>query len=175
MREANLSNADLTATYLDYANLRKANLSNADLSNANLEDADLYEADLSGAHLINAYLTGAYLHDANLNEADLTDTDLNGAIFQIKLECIPKIKEIDYAINLSQLTYIDRPSSLVVLRDVFKNRGMRKQEREITRAIKRAQMLKFWKGNSTFKKIEACFNYIFFDLTISLYVLCKSF
>jgi hypothetical protein len=53
----------------------------------------------------------------------------------------------------------------VVLRNVFKNGGMRKQEREITRAIKRTQMLKFWKENSTFKKIEAGFNYIFFDLT----------
>lgn len=163
--EANLIKAELRKANLSEAKLKKANLSGADLSEAILINATLSGSDLSGSDLRKAKLHGTDFGGVDLSEAKLYRADLRGAIFQPKLESIPKIKEIDYADNLSELTYSDRPKSLVALREEFKKGGMRKEERKITRAIKHTQMLKSWKEKSPFKKIEAAFNYVFFELT----------
>ena len=69
LRDANLSDADLS-----YADLR-----DADLSYADLRDADLRDAYLGGANLRDAYLGGANLRDANLSGADLRYADLRYA------------------------------------------------------------------------------------------------
>ena len=65
-KQANLSGANLSGTYLYMANLSGANLSGAnlyraDLSGANLFGADLRWANLSGANLLGANLSGAYV------------------------------------------------------------------------------------------------------------------
>ena len=64
---ANLSDADLSCANLSCADLRDANLSGADLSGANLRDANLSCADLSGADLRGADLSGANLSGADLD------------------------------------------------------------------------------------------------------------
>jgi uncharacterized protein YjbI with pentapeptide repeats len=69
-----LSNADLSAAILRYADL-----SGAILANANLIGADLRYADLSGAILVGADLRYADLANANLSGADLRYADLSGA------------------------------------------------------------------------------------------------
>ena len=76
LRDANLSDANLSG-----ADLSDANLRGADLSNANLRDANLSGADLSGANLRDAYLSGANLSGANLRDAYLRGADLSGADF----------------------------------------------------------------------------------------------
>jgi molybdopterin converting factor small subunit len=61
LRDADLSDTDLSGAYLSDADLR-----DTDLGGAYLSDADLYGANLSGAYLIGAYLIGADLRDADL-------------------------------------------------------------------------------------------------------------
>ena len=58
-------------------NLREADLTDVDLSGANLSGADL-----SGAYLRNAVLSGADLTEAVLSATDLTEADLTGAILR---------------------------------------------------------------------------------------------
>ena len=62
----NLSDANLTGAYLDYAILSYANLTNAGLAYAQLTGANLTSANLTGATLIFANLASATLADANL-------------------------------------------------------------------------------------------------------------
>ena len=64
--EAGGKRADLTATYLSGADLRRADLRDADLSDADLSDADLRDANLSGADL-----SGAYLWDVTGNKKEI--------------------------------------------------------------------------------------------------------
>jgi uncharacterized protein YjbI with pentapeptide repeats/transcriptional regulator with XRE-family HTH domain len=81
---AYLLGADLSGAYLLGADLSSAYLSGADLSSANLSSAYLFGANLSGADLFGAYLRSAnlrnaYLRSANLRNADLSGADLSGA------------------------------------------------------------------------------------------------
>ena len=88
LRNADLRNADLFGTNLSGADLRNANLSGADLSGANLSGADLSCADLFGADLRNANLSDADLFGADLFGADLSCADLSGAnLFGADLSC----------------------------------------------------------------------------------------
>ena len=66
-----LKNADLSD-----ANLSDADLSDANLSGAVLSDANLSGAVLSGTSLADAYLVGADLSDANLSGASITGEEL---------------------------------------------------------------------------------------------------
>ena len=74
LRDADLSDADLSR-----ADLRDADLSDADLSRANLRGADLRDADLSDADLSDADLRGADLRRADLRGADLSGANLRDA------------------------------------------------------------------------------------------------
>jgi uncharacterized protein YjbI with pentapeptide repeats len=175
MYEAYLSESNFIGAYMSRADLRRANLKRANLYEADLTKADLYQADLSGVDLSESYLIGTYLSGADLKGADLSGAYLSGAdlrganlsgvIFEPNQESVPKIKYIDFALNLFELKYLDSPKTLVILREEFKKSGLRRQEREITRAIKHTQMLKSWEEKSLFKKIEAVFSYVFFELT----------
>ncbi len=76
MKQANLTNANLSRVVMNRSDLSRATLNRANLSNtrlieANLSSAQLVGADLRGAVLENASLTGADLSDAKLNEANL--------------------------------------------------------------------------------------------------------
>lgn len=59
---ADLSEADVTAVILVWAELKHANLSGAKLNNADLSGADLSDANLSGANLNDAKLLQAKRH-----------------------------------------------------------------------------------------------------------------
>jgi uncharacterized protein YjbI with pentapeptide repeats len=86
-QRADLSNANLTGTWLTAANLTNAilsnanltgaDLTNANLTSANLSDAMLYFADLPSANLTNADLSYAILLGADLTNANLTGTTWN--------------------------------------------------------------------------------------------------
>lgn len=84
LREANLSQRDLSHRYLGQADLRDAQLVNAnlfmsDLSGACLAGANLSNANLAGANLSHADLRGAILIGTNLLVADLNNALLFGA------------------------------------------------------------------------------------------------
>jgi hypothetical protein len=79
LREANLSDADLSGAFLTRANLSHADLSGANLSDADLRGAFLSHADLRGAFLAEANLSDADLSGAFLTEANLSHADLSGA------------------------------------------------------------------------------------------------
>ena len=126
------------------------------LTGANLSRVDLSEANLSKAILERADLT-----DANLSEANLSRV-----VFDVKPDSVPRIHNIAFARNLSELSYRRSPVALVRLRQRFKNDGFRRQEREITYAIRHTERKVLWsKGTTIFDRLESLFNYIFFELT----------
>jgi hypothetical protein len=140
------------------ANLCGANLSRDTLliSGATLECATLCGVDLSGVNLENT----------NLRKADLGRADLNQALFEPK--AIPqsdKIHDIASAQNLELMIYDKSPEALVKLRKAFKDAGFYEQERKITCAIKHSETMNLFEGKWHLRRIEAVFNYVFFDLT----------
>lgn len=185
LKDANLSNSELAGAKLKGMNLRNANfmganLSDADLSDANLQNANLERAILTEASLKGADLSGANLKGANLNgvdlsgvklvEADLTDAHIREAnlsfvYFQPKPGSLPTILHIATANNLSSMYFLESPHALVELREAFKDKGLRKQEREITYAIKHTERLILWKQKGIINKIESLFNLVMFELT----------
>jgi uncharacterized protein YjbI with pentapeptide repeats len=76
---ANLTNADLAASFLDCAYMFEARLVKADLSNTCLNSAFLQDANLEGACLANADLRLANLEGANFKDADITGANFEGA------------------------------------------------------------------------------------------------
>ena len=76
---ANLTNANLSYTLLEGANLTLANLTGANMTGAWLFEAGLEGANLTNANLSWANLDGATLELANLTNANLSYASLNGA------------------------------------------------------------------------------------------------
>lgn len=76
MKQANLTDANLSRVVMNRSDLSRSTLNRANLSNtrligANLSSTQLVGADLTAAVLENASLTGADLSDAKLNEVNL--------------------------------------------------------------------------------------------------------
>jgi uncharacterized protein YjbI with pentapeptide repeats len=170
LQEARLPGADLQKANLGAANLQGARLLGADLQKAYLVQANLQKANLEGADLQEAFLgaanlQGARLLGANLQEAYLARAHLNGAVFEIEPGKLPNIPSIAKARFLSLLTYHELPHSLVELRAEFKKSGLRKQEREITYAIKHSGFIKAKSQYDFIKKVEVYLGWFFFELT----------
>lgn len=79
LRESDLREADLNRADLRGANLRRVNLCRANLSEANLLEANLTRADLRRSNLSKANLTKASLFRADFREADLSEANLSKA------------------------------------------------------------------------------------------------
>ncbi|MGR3174845.1 MAG: pentapeptide repeat-containing protein [Candidatus Scalindua sp.] len=181
LRGANMTRANLSEAHLMFTNLSSADLTEADLSDAFLFKANLKGAKLAGAKLIRADLTETNLEMANLFAADLTEaklvwgTNMRGAdlgranllsvFFELSPRSLPNIRKIATADNLSSLRFRESPHALVELREAFKKAGLRKQEREITYAIKHTERKILWKKKGMFNKIESLFNFILFEVT----------
>ncbi len=160
LKHANATQANLKKANLRHANLQKANLYGAMLDHTILEDAvlqeaDLYKANLQGARLVGANLKGAYLDSANLQ----------GTVFELQPNGLPNIPSVAKAKNLSLLTYETLPHSLVELREAFKKSGLRKQEREVTYAIKHAGFIKAKANGDWLTKAEVWMGWFFFETT----------
>jgi hypothetical protein len=170
LKGANLQGANLTGAKLQGADLQNANLWGANLQGANfwlanLQEADLQHAILRGARLWYTNLQEAKLGKANLQKADLEGANLKGTMFEIEPNNLPDIPPIALAKNLSLLKYSDSPHALVELRTEFKKYGLRKQEREITYAIKRSGYENALKKGNLLTKIEVILGWIFFEKT----------
>jgi hypothetical protein len=90
-------------------------------------------------------------------------------IYEPKAGTPPYIPSIASLPNLSALTFINSPHGLVDLREGFKKLGYRKQEREITYAIKYKQRCNLWnsKESSIGDKFDSLIYLIFFEWTCS--------
>jgi hypothetical protein len=184
LSNANLSAADLTGANLSKANLREANLrlanlTRANLSKANLSFADLWaasfpDANLTGADLLGTNLTAAYLFKANLTGAIINGTNLTGAnvdradftaaLFEPRIESTVTVYRIETVRGLSQLSFGFSPSSLIELRKRFADSGMREQERAVTFAKLRTQRQHSWQAGAFWRKVEAGFSLVAFEL-----------
>jgi uncharacterized protein YjbI with pentapeptide repeats len=162
--EARLERAALGGANLTGANLNAAFLEHAYLNRALLVGARLFDADLRSANLGQANLAGADLRKADLRGADFAGADLRETIFEPSPGGLPLIHTIALASNLSRMTFQATPLSLVELREEFKRRGLRRQEREIIFAIRHTERRKEWEGPWP-EKIESGLHYVFFEAT----------
>jgi hypothetical protein len=128
---------------------------NADLEGANLQKADLWGADLQEA----------VLEESNLKEAVLENANLGYAILELATDGLPNIPSIAKACGLPYLRYSESPHSLVELREGFKKAGLRKQEREVTYAIKHTGFLKAKSEGDWLTRTEVYLGWFFFELT----------
>jgi hypothetical protein len=161
LREADLTGSDLTGTDLHRADLRGARLVDANLAQADLSGARLERSDLTRAKLVSAKLTEANLDHANLTSAVLShaeltwasmkgadvteaiiDTDLASVVLEFKPGVLPSVPSLALASHLDEVRYDVSPHSLVALREAFKRTGMRREERDITFAIRHQQRLR---------------------------------
>ena len=161
---ARLTGALLTGARLTDANLNRAYLNGAYLAGANLEGAKLLGVEFREASLREANLRGADLREADLREADLTGADLASSLFEPGAGSLPLLHTIALARNLSRMTFQNTPLSLVELREEFKRKGLRAQEREVTFAIKRAERRRAWDA-SLAGKMESVFQYVMYEVT----------
>jgi len=175
LQSANLQGADLRAANLQEAVLRianlqevylwGANLKKADLEAARLQKADLEAANLQEASLLDANLQEASLLRTNLQKANLVGAKLGGTLLELSTDGLPDIPSIAKAYGLAYLRYRELPHTLVELREGFKKAGLRKQEREVTYAIKHTGFLKAKSEGDWLTRAEVCLGWIFFELT----------
>src|SRR4051812_27016278 len=86
--------------------------------------------DLTGANLTGAFLGRAGLTGANLSEAELLGGKLSHAVFEpVKVPPVTFLSEHE---DLHKLRWVRSPQALVLLRNAFKDAGMRQHEREVT-------------------------------------------
>lgn len=95
--------ADLSFTYLRYADLQNANLQEANLRysflvDANLENANLQKANLEGVVLTDANLKNTDLRSVDLTNVNLSKVDLTNAILDIHIKNM-KINDDFYVID----------------------------------------------------------------------------
>lgn len=79
LKEADLSNTDLSRVDLRFLNMKEAILKGSDLSKADLSFTNLKEADLTGALLVKADLKRSNLKEARVKDADFSGAVLEGA------------------------------------------------------------------------------------------------
>jgi uncharacterized protein YjbI with pentapeptide repeats len=169
-KEANLEGANATNSQMSITNFRGAILKgvdfeNSDLSKSYFQGADLENANLQGANLEDSKLQNASLENVNLKMTNMKSADLQNALFELKPGCIPPVQTMSIAKNLSSLKYRKSPHSLVELRSAFKKSGLRKQEMEITYAIKHSSFQNSIENGDLISKMEAILGYLFFGVT----------
>jgi len=169
-----LSNTDLGGATMACADLRNAKLNSVGLVGTHLEWAKLCNANLDETHLEEASLSGANLTDAALEsvrmkDASLDFVDLSGAHVEIYPNSLPDVTGLAFVENLNLVRFEFSPASLTKIRDQLKTLGLREQEKAITAAIRRADMVRLDTNikPETFVhgRLERIFNDVFFDWT----------
>jgi uncharacterized protein YjbI with pentapeptide repeats len=168
-----LTNSDLGDATMICTDLRRAELRDVGLKDAHLEWTKLCGADLHETHLENASLLGSNLTDAafemaKMEGAHLPYADLMRTHFEIDPSSLPDAASLAFATNLSALSFDASPASLAKLRDQLKGMGLHEEEKELTAAIMRAEMLRRDPSNPTrlvHGNAERIFNSAFFDWT----------
>ncbi|MCV6636878.1 pentapeptide repeat-containing protein [Candidatus Albibeggiatoa sp. nov. NOAA] len=175
----NLSKRDLSVANFAYANLqgtkfRYTNLIKTDLHFANLSEADFFTANISDANLVYSNLVKANLFRSLLSNTDFYRANLSQAIFYPSPTAIPDpLGLVPTLMQREQLfkgvKYFDENLGtytplLTLLRNEYRQRGMRDMERLITYLIQIKKEESYWeKGGLAY--IPATLNWVFFNLT----------
>ena len=75
------------------------------------------------------------------------------------------MKWIHSALDLDRVIYIETRISLTVLREMFKEMGLREEERKITKAIRTSDRRKAQQSGDVGQWIEGAFNFAAFEIT----------
>jgi len=157
-----LAGAQMACADMQNTNLKRAHLEGADLTRARMCNANLYETHLENATLVGANFEDASFSSAKMQYAYLGFSTLAGSHLDIDPSSLPLPESMQWVDNLDQVrlgeTY--SPAGLYKLREQLKSIGLRDQEKQITAAIRRAQMAE--PGHSG---LEREFNYLLFDKT----------
>lgn len=137
-REATLSYAILSYSDLTEADLSRANLNNAWLMNANLTRANLTNANASETVFALANMRGAYLVEVNLTGAMLIWADITGSWFYPS--AIGDAAGFLSIRGLSKII-ITKVSPIVELRKKMKEAGFTFEEKSLTSALRKYQLL----------------------------------
>ena len=120
---ATLAEADFVGvTFADEADFSRANLSKANLSKANLSGANLSKADLRGVNLNGTIAEFADFSSCFFEPADITDLRIIGAK------------------GLSTIRF-KNPKAVIEFRVVLKRSSLRNEERALTSALRKYQLL----------------------------------
>lgn len=170
----NLDGADLRGALLQDADMSHASLVKANLGCIDLEkpqnacattggdapiNTDLTHAKLCSADLSNADLTSAILRRTNIEDADFTDSKLFNVLYEPK-PYQPDFYSISRANNLDTLRYDKTPNGLEGLRSTFRAHGYKKQDRELTYAIRHSELTILYNEGHVFRYF---FSYAFFE------------
>jgi uncharacterized protein YjbI with pentapeptide repeats len=154
---ANLTGADLTGARLDGAVIQNVELRNANLTDSSLDHAYVSDTHLFNTDLSNADLTNAKLLSSDLNYADMTNAKLGGSTFsgsevcQVRFEpaSIPTdTNSLASVEGLEFLVFENRPEALIAIRQQFREKGFREQERKTTFALKFHDEVQDWNNCS---------------------------
>lgn len=165
LENAKLTGANLVAVNLSHALLSKADLSHVLMSNLGTRDPapdqtrasitlgpqQLFRTNLTGADLRGANLSEAVISQADFKDAELDSADLGGTVFEPY--SLPAIS-IAAARNLEFMTYSRNPTSLVQLRNEFRDQGLLEQEQKITYALKRREAELLFLGCSPWARVR---------------------
>jgi uncharacterized protein YjbI with pentapeptide repeats len=169
---AELSNADLTGAKLQRAAIACGDLQSADLKGANLSGADLTRAALCNANLYQTRLDDSTLTGANLSDASLWSakmqyaymgfSSVSGAHFDVDPSSLPQAESFQWVedLELVRLGLGFSPGGLFRLRDQLRSIGLRDQQKDVTVALRRAEM-----ARPTHSQLERDFNWLMFDAT----------
>lgn len=186
LRGVDLSRAILNGTNLSYAHLDEANLEGAVLdARTTLRFAQAPQSDLTGAIVAGAALRNIDLRDSNLSDVDATGADFTGAdlsrtnlhnatfekarvagarfddaLFELRPAGTPSSTELTLTPNLRSLHFDRSPHSLVELRDGFQHAGLRKQEGDLTWAIRNGERVHAEKEG---RWVESSFQLLLFE------------
>ncbi len=164
-KKVNLARAALIKTNLQGAKILSTNLRSAIIKSADLRFVDFSSSNLIDADLQSSNLNGAKLQNTNIDGTNFQNSDLKDTTYETKPNNLPDITSIALAMNLASIKYTRLPHALVELREAFKKYGLRKQEREITYAIKHSGFENALENGNFITKAEVILGNIFFEQT----------
>lgn len=136
-----LSKVDATGSDLTHSCLSETKTQNANFEAANLSFVDFSYADISNSIFTKSDLSFVNLYKSTINDVILQESTLNNTIFD-STNGIPNKHYITNIIGLEtlQVNTGEGYAGLSVLRNIFKENGLRDQERKVTYAIAISQL-----------------------------------
>ena len=146
-RKLDLQSCKLEGISIKNVDLRKAVLDGSNLSGTHFSTSNLRNASLYGTKLINSGFTRTDLGNVDLRITDLSSanfasSNLAGVIYEPIAGSLPYLPSLIDVKGLRDLKYKDSPHGLIELQHALKKAGLRKQEREVTYAVRRNLRIK---------------------------------
>ena len=163
-----LRGKDLSLLYFREMDLRKGDLRSDDSDNPKyitiLTGADFTHSKLDGTNFSNSDLSGADLTRSTLMDVDFTSCNLQDVIYE-PTRGQPELQAIARAKNLDKLIFIKSKQPLFSLRKSLLDAGYLVEARQITYAIKRAEMNNAFDEDKIIPQIQYAVFWLLFDAT----------